>query len=420
VSNYGNELIADDVKWGWDRTYALRGVGLWRSRHPGGLPSSDGVEPLDRHTLRFSLPHANPEFPQYLSFPTNLVLDSTEARRHVSADDPWANDWLAQHVAGHGAFAVVRQDDDALGFQARDEYWAGRPGINTILQVAADRREDALRMLEQGEANIALHLYPDELVRFLGRPDYQVFRVRASHALLAFNWHEPPFDNQHVRQAVGYALPHQQIIDQVYRGYARPSRTFLTNVAKYATDDYWPYDTDPGRARELLRSGGYPDGFSTELAIPPSGEGVRFGELVREALGAVGITIDVSVGRPALGGGAPAMQFRQECGHALNEAMYDLAHDFDPPLGIDRGRDERGRQWVDRLRAIRAASAADQPRLYHEIQRDLLEFAPMVPIAEIQTGWVIRGEVDPWVFSPDSLAVISTVWGSHRGDLGVW
>src|SRR4051812_15392216 len=38
-SDYGNELTAADVAWGWERVYALKGVGLWRSRRIAGLPS---------------------------------------------------------------------------------------------------------------------------------------------------------------------------------------------------------------------------------------------------------------------------------------------------------------------------------------------------------------------------------------------
>jgi hypothetical protein len=58
--------------------------------------------------------------------------------------------------------------------------------------------------------------------------------------------------------------------------------------------------------------------------------------------------------------------------------------------------------------------------MYDEIQRELLDAVPIAPIAEIQTGWVIRDDVDPWVLGPDSIAVATTVWGAHRGDLGAW
>ncbi|MDW8254647.1 MAG: ABC transporter substrate-binding protein, partial [Chloroflexota bacterium] len=187
-SSLGNELSADDVVWAWQRVYALRGVGLWRSRRMAGVQSADDVEALDRFTVRFRTVGPNPEFPQYLIFATNNIVDSQEARRHATADDPWATDWLARNIAGFGAFTLERQTADTLEFRAREDHWAGRPGIARVTQVAIETREEGMRLLERGEANFLLGLYPEELARFAGRPDYRLIRVRANHATLEFNW----------------------------------------------------------------------------------------------------------------------------------------------------------------------------------------------------------------------------------------
>src|SRR5262249_7977027 len=128
-SHAGNELTADDVKWSWDRTYALRGLGVWRSRWMAGLDSSQDVQPLDRYSLRFSLSGPNPEFPQYLSFATNNIVDSVEAKKHASADDPWTTEWLGEHAAGFGPFDLTREGEDAVRFEARKDFWDGRPEV---------------------------------------------------------------------------------------------------------------------------------------------------------------------------------------------------------------------------------------------------------------------------------------------------
>jgi hypothetical protein len=82
------------------------------------------------------------------------------------------------------------------------------------------------------------------------------------------------------------------------------------------------------------------------------------------------------------------------------------------------GMTDQDRIWSNRLRAIRQAEAKDQPGMYRDLQRDLDEFCGIIPLAEVQTGWVIRGELDPWALSPMSLGVNTTVWGGHRWDLG--
>lgn len=411
----GNELTSEDVKWVWDRVYALRSVGMWRTKRIGGVQSAEDVEPLDRYTLRFKLVGPNPEFAQYLSMQTNNVVDSVEARKHVTEEDPWATKWLQTHAPGFGAFALDEVEPTAVRFRARDDFWAGRPGLNTFSQVAATSREDALRMIEQGEANAMLCLYTDEFKRFADRAGFTLQRVRANHSMLMFDYKEPPFDRQDVRQAVCYALPYREIMSTVYEGYGQLNKSPFCNVSKYYTEEFWHYDTNPARARELLKAAGYGDGFATELYVKDTVESTRFGEVVARALKGVGIEVAVKDMPDRLPEGQTMpMWFKDECGHALCEAMYDMGHDFDPPVGLYGSLDVRNKRWTDMMRTIRRSPSKDQPTLYRELQRDILEFAPAAQIAELQTGWVFRGEIDPWVTNPLNLGVNTTVWSGHR------
>ncbi|NIR59937.1 MAG: ABC transporter substrate-binding protein, partial [Gammaproteobacteria bacterium] len=84
-----------------------------------------------------------------------------------------------------------------------------------------------------GEANMALGLYPEELMRFEGRPEFTTHRVRGNHSTLELNWAEPPFDDQKVRQAVCYALPYERILDRVYGGYARRSHSPICSSSEF-------------------------------------------------------------------------------------------------------------------------------------------------------------------------------------------
>ncbi|MYH41615.1 MAG: hypothetical protein F4150_07645 [Chloroflexi bacterium] len=113
-SHGGNELTADDVVWMVERVFALRGVGLWRLRRLAGINAASDVEALDRHTVRFRLRGANPQFAAYFVFATGNVVDSTEARRHATDEDPWATAWLSENACGFGQFAVTLHDCDAI------------------------------------------------------------------------------------------------------------------------------------------------------------------------------------------------------------------------------------------------------------------------------------------------------------------
>ncbi len=424
LSHHGRELTAEDVRWSWERAYALRRVGRWRSRRMAGVGEARDVQVVDEHTLRIELRRPNPELPQYLIFSTNQIFDSTEARRHATGEDPWATEWLSRHPSGFGAFALESQEGDVLAMRARDEYWAGRPGIEALVQLGVETREQALRMVERGDANFLTGLYPEELARFEGRPEFTIHRVRANHSTLQFDFTAPPFDDARLRQAVCCALPYGRILEQVYHGYARQSRSPVTSVSKHHAPDLWSYDTDAARARELVAASGYPDGVETELYIDPTYESLRFAEIALPALAAIGVRAEARLLRwpDPIGaiGGRPPMWFLDDCGHALTEARYDLGHDYDPPIGIHGGLVLRDPELARRIQAVAASEPGDQADGYRELQREILDLAYCAHVAEHETGWVVRGEIDPWALSENCLVVKTTVWSTHRNLLNSW
>ncbi len=419
-SHAGNELTAEDVVWMVQRVFALRGVGLWRLRRLAGINAAEDVEAVDTYTVRFRLRGANPQFPQYLLFASGNVVDSTEARRHATAEDPWATAWLARNACGFGQFAVERQTDDEIQYSARAEHWMGRPGVDSIVQVGVDGREEGLRLLDTGEANMALGLYPEELARYARRPEFTTRKVRANHSTLEFNWVEAPFDDQKVRQAICYALPYERILDKVYGGHARPSHSPICSTSEFHSAEHDPYRYDVERARTLMKESGHPDGFETELWIKPSYESLRFAHIAQQALIPLGIQVDVRLDTQLPFGTKVPLWFKEECGHALYEPMYDLAHDYDPPMGMWGGKNNLDREWTTRIRAVHAADSADQPGMFQDLQRDLLDFAPCAHVAEIDTGWVFRADVDPWALDPAFLGATTTVWSAHRQIMGWW
>jgi len=415
-SRFGNLLSAEAVVWSWQRTYALGGVGVWRSGRVGGMDSPDGIEAVDERTLRFRLDRPNPSWPQYLSFVTNAIVDSTEARRHATADDPWAKSFLSAAPAGFGPFAPT--GDGRTTFEARGDHWAGSLPIRSVALLGADSRERGLRMLETGEANFAAGLYPEELPRFVGRPEFHSLQTRANHSTLEFNWLEPPFDDQRVRQAVCFALPYGRILEDVYLGHARQSRSPVPSICEHHAGGHWAYETDLARAKSLLAQSPYRAGFDTAVYLQPSRESIRFAELLRDALLPLGIRVEARLQTALPPGTRVPMWFKEECGHGLFDAMYSLSHDYDPPGSMWGGKAIQHPRWLDRLAAIRSAPAEHKPGLLDALQRDLVDFAPCAHIAETQMGWVWRRGLPEWVVDGSFLGAATTMWGARWHILG--
>ena len=105
----------------------------------------------------------------------------------------------------------------------------------------------------------------------------------------------PPFDNELVRQAIAYAVPYDDIIEKVMYGHAQKAGSVFSTKMIYYTDEYWVYDTDLARARELLAEAGYPDGFSAELAVRLSvARDVDAAVWIQNSLRDVGIDLTVN------------------------------------------------------------------------------------------------------------------------------
>ncbi len=122
-SMYGNELSSADVKWSWARAFGIRGVG----RFTGKIAPMRGQENIvekDKYIVEFHLDKPNVTFPHFLASKYIPILDSTEVKKHATADDLWAVKWLADHHAAFGPFIVENYDEknDVVIYGANKDY----------------------------------------------------------------------------------------------------------------------------------------------------------------------------------------------------------------------------------------------------------------------------------------------------------
>jgi peptide/nickel transport system substrate-binding protein len=417
ISHFGNELTADDVKWSWDRAYALRGVGLWRSRVVGGLPTSDGVIAADRYTVVFRLPAPKPSWPKFWAFATNCIFDATEARRHTREDDPWALEFLASTPCGFGPFRLERQTSQELVGVARDEYWGGRPGIDRIVYTAVASREEAIAQFETGAVNLIAGLYPAEFRRLERLPGVVPVIAKTNQAQIDIDWKSPPLDNQRLRQAILMAIPYERILRDVYDGLARPSRGPILDIASDYDPDAWPYPFDPARARAIVQETGA-EGAEIAFAVGDDVESQQIAAIVVEALNAIGLRL-----RPIPQSTVPAGQMAPlwlvpETSHGIADPHYNIAHEYDPPRGMHGGRYIRDKAIVERLKAINDhPDPAAKSEEYRRLARDLIELAPKVFLANLTFLLCYRDDIDPWMTSGKYASYNNLLWAAGRSVL---
>lgn len=409
-SHAGNELTSDDVLWSFARAMALRAIGRWRLSTVGGVPPTDGVRALDRYTVEFRIEGANPHFPRYLCFGTCAIIDSVEAQRHATADDPWASAYLATVPCGFGAFDLASQDDERLRFVPRRQFWAGAPPVEAVDYRAAPERQVGLDLFARGEANCLVGLTPDEAVWAGSLPGVTLRLARTNHATLEFNRERPPFDRREAREAVLRTLPYERIIAEGSLGFGeRQTGLFQPNTPGDLDGD-WPYPPDRKRSRRLVREAGA-SGATIVLATVRSPEAERIAAIIREALATIDLVVEHRA-VDALGGALPDLFLRDDCSHGIADPHYDLAIDFAPPRDMPF-RTLNGPRLSAELREIRRTPAGEQPSRYRALNERMLADAAWAPLSG-HTYVIAHRELDPWFLSDTYLPLTSLHWNAAR------
>ena len=301
-SFFGNELTTEDVIWSWDRVFDLQSQGLF----PLGVSSveSGSYKALDEYTLRVNLADQNPLLPIVLATPVPgaVIYDSTEVKKHTTADDKWAKNWLASHTASFGPYhAQEYTPGQQVVFVANPNYFQGKPAIREIIYKEVPDPSNRLTLLQSGQVDIAEDLSAQQRESLGDQGNTQVVSV-PGNLMIAFGLNNsiPPFDDPRVRQAVAYAVPIDGIIKTVF--FDEPNvRLFKGYVADTfpGYPDYWPYQQDLDKAKQLLEEAGQGSG-SFELSYTTTyPEHEKIAQLIRTELGRVGMEVVLNKLTPA-------------------------------------------------------------------------------------------------------------------------
>jgi len=110
---------------------------------------------------------------------------------------------------------------------------------------------------------------------------------------LAMNTEMTPFDRPQVRRAMNHAVDTRRLV-RLLNDRATPAHGVLPPGMPGYDPALPGYDHDPGRARELLKEAGLPDGFETTLWMTANDQlDSRLGEAIQEDLARVGIRIEL-------------------------------------------------------------------------------------------------------------------------------
>jgi peptide/nickel transport system substrate-binding protein len=295
----GRELVAEDVKFTFDRFLAEKG-------NPGRymLDSVDHVEVVDRYTVKFVL---NEPFVWLLDILANALCMWIIAPEVV---EKYGDLKKVETAIGTGPFILEHYEPNVkIVFQRNPDYFRpGLPYVDGAEWLVQDDESTGLAMYRTGQLDTGPGLQWD--VR-----QADLDSLKQSHPHLRYQdmqsitqttiWmrtDQPPFADARVRRAISHAIDRQGIIDGVWmRG--QPSPGVAPGLAEWSLPidqlgegaKYYRYD--PKEARRLLAEAGYPKGFKTQLATT-SGYGrdlLDAVQLVQSYLKEVGIEVELKI-----------------------------------------------------------------------------------------------------------------------------
>jgi peptide/nickel transport system substrate-binding protein len=396
-SNLGNPLTSTAVRWGFERSFALDNIGAWRWSQVGGLDGAHCVEVMDEHHLRFRLRCPDPLFAAHLFWATPRIADATAAVAHATDEDPWSCGWLAENVAGFGAFELTDRNPDGLQFALRaDHRQRGEPMTVALREVPS--RADAVALVRTSQPTLVPGLRCDEARSLQSAEGVELISAWAGHASIEIDYNTPPFDDYRVRHALSYATPYDAVIRDGFLGLARRWRSPLKTYSTWYTPEYWHFETDVAAARSLLEAAGHADGLAAPLYIRRRPDTERIAAILQGAFADIGVELEVHDYSAAAAanepGWMPPLYLRVDCGHNTTQPLYDLAHDYapiSPILGSSgtpgvctwhppyAGNPAFEQMMRDALLAPDANTRRERTMAF---QRSIVEFAPAVFLAE--------------------------------------
>jgi len=381
----GAGFDADDVVFTLERA---RGSRSSNAQRPLAERIAD-VRALGPHRVRITLKEPLADLPLYLGWGDFVIVAPESAATN------------AVNPVGTGPFRFQRWRKGASLTLIRNEaYWGARSALDRIDFVFIPDPTAAFAALMAGDVDGFPNYPAPENVRALERDER--FRVRygtgEGEIILAVNNAAPPFDDIRVRRALNHAVDKRAVIDAALFGYGAPIGSHFPPHHPSYTDLSARYPYDPTRARALLAQAGYPDGFSTTLALPPPSYARRSGEVVAAQLEAVGIDVKIR-----------NMEWAQWLNRVFANKTFDLtivAHT--EPLDIDiYARDDYYFQYrnesfdavIDDLRRERDPARRDA--LYKRAQTILADDAVNVFLAQgPKIGVWNRNVVGVWTDAP--------------------
>lgn len=261
-SFFGNELTADDVIFGHEKSLTQKRTGVFIRK----VSSVESVEKVSDREVRYRLSGPNAILFGGMQIYVPAIYDSKTVKEHATADDPFGVKWIANNTAGFGAYHVesVRPGEGAV-LVRNPNYFGDRPFFDRVIYRDVPSAANRAALVKSGAAQWAEQVPIQAIPDLIKDPNVKVERVVGTgSATMWMNAAYKPFDDVRVRRAMTLATDYEAINKTVFLGLGTPSHSFIaTQMPGYI--ETTQHVTDYDQAKKLLAEAGYPNGVEVTL-----------------------------------------------------------------------------------------------------------------------------------------------------------
>ena len=258
----------------------------------------DHVVAVDPLTVDFVLKDPTQPLATILAAPEYGVTEKAVVVQHGGTDAPNAHDtdtatpWLNENSVGSGRYRLVGwQHNQQVQMVRNPRYWTSpKPGYQRLLIRHMSDGATQLLALTHGDLDAAFNLTAEQAATLKGNPEINVVRNQSLDYLymaVAEAPDNPALQKQQARQAIGYAIDYDGIINGLAGGFAVRPAAFLPVGVNGSTAELTKqigYHQDLARARQLLADTGLPEGFGFRLHYPSNAilAGVAYSDVAQK------------------------------------------------------------------------------------------------------------------------------------------
>lgn len=279
----GSAFTSEDVKASFERILNEETGAAARANYT----SIESIDTPDDYTVVFNL--SEPDVPLLAALATvNAAIVPSEM---VAEGD------FSSKAIGTGPFILDQWiPEETTMLRANADWWGDGPYVDGVEMRVIPDEASILAALRAGEIDFGLFNDPLIATLLIGDDTVILNRVPAiAYHVLQLNASRPPMDQLEVRQAMSCAIDRQEVLDIASLGEGTVTGPLTIPAYHVDTSEFFCYEKDLEKARELLAQAGLSDGFTIKVIAsnnePPTS--LSEAQSIQAQLAEIGITVEI-------------------------------------------------------------------------------------------------------------------------------